>query len=343
MRCDEIITEAQLTPGQVKAIKVKIEGYQDEIRKLNRQKMQLDDRFKYQDYPDDPELKDKIEKYIEAYTNAIEKAKAELTDKEDNRGFNNLITGIKKNCSDIVDFYRANRMFFYTGFKNAADAPALYAKSPSKIIVPDFYNSRNFAEVADMIEDYYDFASFDHAILANSYYPNTTSDNRKPYMIFPLNGFKYFYTKRRINLTIREQEITKLFDKDLVFEGWRKFVSDPDMLAKFIDAGAGISEFDQGSVRWYGGFMGEDNYKSQLMAIDTLAEKGELDIDWDRMGNWRSWVTKESFDAVFNIDNQSLKFPAGQEVDIVFNTPAIYAIEQKYVQQVRSALGIGNY
>ena len=52
MRCDEIITEAPLSPGQVKAIKVKIEGYQDEIRKLNRQKLQLDDRFKYQEFPD---------------------------------------------------------------------------------------------------------------------------------------------------------------------------------------------------------------------------------------------------------------------------------------------------
>jgi hypothetical protein len=68
MRYNDLITtpaelfEAQLTPGQVKAIKLKINDYEAELQKLNRKKYDLDDKFMYGDFP--KEIKDKVVQFI---------------------------------------------------------------------------------------------------------------------------------------------------------------------------------------------------------------------------------------------------------------------------------------
>lgn len=343
MRYNELITEAQLTPGQVKAIKVKIGQYEEELRKLNLQQNKLDDMYRYRDYPQDSDLQAKLDNYVKAYTDAIQKLRDELKGKEDNKAFYNLMAGIQKNCSEIIEFYKKSKSFLYAGFKNAGDHSALFAKSPEHIVVPKFYDERNFSEVSYMIEQFYDFGNFNNAILANGYYSNVTQDGRKSFLIFPANGFKFFYSKRRTNLTMRDREIPRLFDKDLLLEGWQKFVADDAMYEKFIAAGAKIESRGKDVIAWYGGFMGEDNYENHLAAIDTLAENGELDVDWDRMGNWVSWVSKNSFDKEFMMSDQNLVNAIGLEVDMVVNTPTVYAIDANNKKQVAEVLGIGLY
>lgn len=343
MRYNELTMEAQLTPGQVKAIKVEIGKYEEELRKLNQKKNSLDDQFMFGAHPDDPVLADKIQKYIDAYTAAIDKMKAELAGKNDNKGFGNLIAGIKKNCSEALAIYKKYDTFLYAGFKNAKDHSALYAKSPSQIVVPEFYNTRNFAEIADLIQDFYDFGNFNDAILASTYSPNANSDGREAFIIFPVNGFKYFYTRGKTQLNIRTNDIPELFDKDELRRGWKTFVEDQNILRKFVAAGAKIGDTGKDAVGWYEGFMGMDNYQTHLTAIDTLVENGDVDQDWMYYSSWTKWVTKESFEKSFKMGNTSLEDAAYNGNDVVVNTKAVYAISVKYKRQVQQMLGMGMY
>jgi hypothetical protein len=343
MRYDELITdstallEAQLTPGQIKAIKVKIGEYEEQLRKLRYQKNELDDKFVYGNFP--PELKDKVNAYVDKYTQAIKELEDQLKQNNKTDKFDNLMAGIKKNCSDIVNLYTKSREFFYSGFKN--DQTVIYGKPPSHLNLGDHYE--NGEDVQNLLEHHYDNISFDNAILATSNAYNAGNNGRTPYIIFPRNGYKFFWPSQEAHFNASNSSIIQLMDYDTVKRGWEYFVNDPEMFKKFQLAGANIYDPQQEYIRYGNGFMGKYDYESQLKAIDKLASEGQLDADWEYMGRWTSWVTKESLDKYFNIQTDDIGRALSYSHDCIINTSAFYAINAKYKKYVFEALKLGHY
>lgn len=343
MRYNDLITtpaelfEAQLSPGQVKAIKLQINDYEEELRKLARKRNELDDKFVYGTFP--KELKDKVNAYVDAYTKAIDDLKNKIKQSNVNPQFDNFIAGIKKNCSEIVSQYRQRGRAFYTGFKNAGQ-PALYGKPPSHLNLDDYHAHRNGGEIQYLIENFFDDMSFENAILASSDSYEASNDGRTPYLVFPRNGFKYFWSQEVTNLSYPSNTLSRLFDYDTLLEGWKVFVKDEEMYKKFIQAGADIPYTAIEYVGQPDGFMGRYVWESQVRAFDKMHEEGTLPDGWDRMTRWVSWVSKESFNKQFDMKTDQLERALSYGHDCVINTSGIYAIHSKFKNQVFKALNI---
>lgn len=343
MRYNDLITtpaellEAQLTPGQVKAIKLQINDYEAELQKLNRKKYDLDDKFVYGDFP--KELKDKVDAYIAAYTKAIDELKNKLKQSSANPQFDNFIAGIKKNCSEIVNVYQTRGRAFYTGFKNAGQ-PALYGKPPSHLNLDDYHAHRNGGDIQYLIENLFDDMSFENAIFATNDAYEVSTDGRTPYLVFPRNGFKYFWSQESTGLNITQSAVWRLFDDDMLRDGWKVFIDNPDMFAKFKDAGADITYTEEQYIGQPDGFMGKYTWESQVRALDRMYTEGTLPDGWDRMTRWVSWVSKESFNKHFDMKTNEIERVLSYGHDCIINTSGVYAIHQKYKNQVYKALGI---
>ena len=343
MRYNDLITtpaellEAQLTPGQVKAIEIKINDYEEELRKLKYKKYDLDDKFVHGDFP--KELKDKVDAYVAAYTKAIDELQNKLKQSSANPQFDNFIAGIKKNCSDIVSLYQSRGRVFYTGFKISGQT-ALYGKPDARLNLGDYHSNRNGEEVQWLIENLFDDMSFDNAVFATSDSYEASKGSRNPYIIFPRNGFKYFWSLESSGLNIPDQTIWRLFDEDVLMGGWNKFVNDPEMLAKFRAAGAEISYEEKTDIKQPDGFMGKYAWESQLRAIRKLVESGDLAESWLDMTKWTSWVTKESFNKLYDMQTDDLTKALSYGHDCIINTSGVYALNQKYRNQVFKALNI---
>lgn len=344
MRYNDLIydplLEAQLTPGQVKAIELKIKDYEEDLRKLRRQKSELDDKFIYGNFP--KQLKDKVNAYIDAYSKAIKDLEDKIKQQGKSKQFDNFIAGIEKNCSEILEVYRQRGKTFYSGFRYTSGNPAVYGKPPAKLELGSYYFSRYGSEIQTIIENLFDEVSFESAILANADAYESTTDGRSPFMVFPRNGFKFFWSEDQSQLNISETYITKLFDYDYIEEAWETFINDPDMLKAFIDAGG---DYDPNySKREYigqsDGFMGRWNYKGNIRAISELTTKGIADDKWTYMDRWTAWVSKESFQRFFNLKTTDIVRPLGYNHDCVINTTGVYGIQQKFRKQVFDALRI---
>lgn len=343
MRYNDLITtpaelfEAQLTPGQVKAIKLQINDYEEELRKLNRKKNELDDKFVYSDFP--KELKDKVDAYVAAYTKAIDELKNKIQQANVNPQFDNFIAGIKKNCSEILSSYQSRGRVFYSGFKNAGQ-PALYGKPSANLNLDDYRAARNGGDVQYLIELLYDNMSFENAVFATSDSYEASSDGRTPYIIFPRNGFKYFWPQEITTLGYPSSALYKLFDPDLVRDAWKVFVGDTKMFAEFKKAGAELSYPAEEYIGTADGFMGRYEWESQIRALDKMFENGTLPDGWDRMTRWVSWVSRESFNSIFDMKTDDLERVLSYGHDCIINTSGIYAIHSKFKNQVFKALNI---
>lgn len=332
MRYVDLITnnstffEAQLTPGQIKDIKLKINNYEEELRDLRDKKRNLDNKFLYGKFP--PELKDKLDAYIIAYTNAIQDLEDQLRQKNDNTQFDKLMTGIKKNCGEIIKEYKRTNRVFYSSYSNDRSI-ASYSKPPNKLNLGD-YRSRG-KDIQYLIEHLYDEVSFDNAILATSSYSDITGE---PYIIFPRDGFKFFYPNNRSTFSISDIRTSKLFDKSVVEERWNAIVSNPKTFAKFKEIAGDIDDVDY--------FMDIYNFDTQIAAIEKMVKGGDLPPDWAKMVDWRSWVTRESFNDYYQIKTAYIDESLYAGTDCIINTSGVYAIHRKFQSQVFNSLfGVG--
>lgn len=343
MRYHEIETnaldllEAQLTPGQVKAIKLKISDYQKQLRDLENKKYELDREFAGNEMPE--ELKDKIDAYVTAYTNAIEKLKDQLKQQNSDADLERFLAGIKKNCSEILDLYKSNGRVFYSGFKNAANETAIYGKPPEQPAVPDSYRQRYFDELSTLIE-MHDLASFDHSVLATTDSYDAAQDGRTAYMIFPRNGFKFFYAKNLEQFYTGEARIPRLFDRDELSMGWKYFVGDADRFAKFKAAGGVMYDSSEKYAGSDDGFMGRYTWKNNIETIDKMYTKGEIPDDWMYHTSWTTWVSKDSLQKALQISHTDLSYALRNGNEAFIQASGVYGINEKYYGKIVKALGI---
>lgn len=341
MRYDDLIydplMEAKLSPGEVKAIELKIDQYEDELAKLKKLEMRYDDMFSpfSSDFP--KELEDKIEAYRQKYTQAIADLKEKLKQDYPMTKFDNFMAGIKKNCKEILSYYQRYDYgtFFYSGFKNAKQS-ALYGKPPAEAVFPSSYAAEDFRWLT---EERADIRMFDNALLANSDAYYATSDDRNAYMIFPRDGFKYFYLKGSENMNIDDSRAIYLFDKDEMARAWEVFVGDESVREKFLAAGAELYYPEKGSIGAPEGFMGRYTWRRQLRAIDRLAEQGIVDDIWGYHSDWKNWVSKATYYDYFKPQiNTNLEYALRSNYDVIIQTSGVYAINAKYRIQVEKAL-----
>jgi hypothetical protein len=348
MRFNELTFEAEVMPGQVKPIKVKIAQYQQELRDLERKQDQLDNQFRFGDLnnfsgPEYEELRDKLAAYINAYTDKIEQLKAELSGKHSDKGFDNFIAGLQKNCSEVIKFYRERRKFIYAGFQNAIDQTAMYARLPTRVVMPHAYENKHFREISNLVEKF-NLGSFNSAVLCNGFPYEVSQDGRHPFIIFPVNGFKYFYPMTQPRLRIDDRNIPTTMDKMIKHQAWKKLVGDPAMLEKFRAAGAeNLTEIDELDIGYTGGFLGPSGFRSHLKAIGTMVDDGTLDSSWADKELWENWVTEKSFQLQFNIDDKNLGWALSNQNDVIINAPAVYAINMHHSRAIQDAIGMKDY
>ena len=349
MRYNDLITdpielfEAELTPGQVKSIELKIQNYEEELRKLRRQKMELDDKFIYGNFP--KQLKDKVNAYIDAYSKAIYDLESKLKNQGSSKQFENFIAGIKKNCSEILVPYKQMGKMFYAGFKNSENQTALYSKPNAKLELGSHYPARHGTEIQELIERLFPEVSFNNAILVNSDAYEVSQGSRTPFMIFPRNGFKFFWSQDQSQLAVADAYMHHLFDSDLLIQAWETFIGDPAMYQKFIAAG-GELESPYNKKEYIGtsdGFMGRWSMSNNLRTIAKLVAQGDVDSKWSSMANWTSLVSKNSFQKFYDLKTDEIARPLGYAHDCVINTSGVYGIHFQFRKQVLDALGIGTY
>lgn len=331
------LLEAQLTPGQVKAIKLKISDYQKQLRELENKRYELDRQFVDTDLPE--ELKDKIDAYVNAYTNAIEKLKDQLKQENSDTDLERFLAGVEKNCSEIISVYKNAGRVLYSGFKNAENQTAIYGKPPARPSVPESYKQRYFDELSELVEQH-DLANFDNTVMATTDGYDAATDGRTAYMIFPRNGFKFFYSKGLEQFYTGETRVPRLFDWDEVKRGWKYFIENPEMFEKFRAAGGVVYETSSKYLGTDDGFMGRYAWKNNIAAIDKMHEKGEIDDDWGYYTNWTTWVSRESLQKSLEIAHTDLSYVMRNGNDVFIQASGIYGINAKYYNKILRALGI---
>lgn len=341
MRYDDLIynpiNEAQLTPGQVKAIKIKINDYEKELRDLRRKKDELDDKFVYSNVP--KAVKDKVDAYVAAYTREIEKLKSQLQQQSANPKFDNFIAGIKKNCSEIVKTYQQVHRFFYAGFANAKDQTALYGKPKDKLNMDDYHGAGNGGEVQKLIETFYPDLTFESAVYASSDVYEI-SHGKTAYIIFPKNGFKFFYPYETTNLRISPSSVYRLFDRGLLKAAHNDIINDKQMFVKFKAAGGDIPYPQSEYVGESDGFMGRYTWENNVSTIEAMVNNGELSKVWRHFTKWSGWASRQSLDSYYGIKSNDIHIPLNYGHDCIISTSGLYAINYDYRKQVERALGI---
>ncbi len=337
MRYNDIIYdplfEAQLSPGEIRDIKIQIKDYEDEIYKLQRKKRELDDQFYFGSFPS--EIQNKVNAYIEAYTKEIEKLQNELKNAPQDPKFNNLMNGIKKNCSEIVAVYKKERAFLYADFNGTSNQTAFYT-IPKKLKLSNYYG--NAAYIQTLIEKYYPEQTFESSLQVSSF--GSSSD---AYVLFPRNGFTTFWSPNMEQLDLSEGSIPRLFDRDIIGKAWDTFIGDEEMFWKFKAVGGDTYYKEKTYIGEADGFMGRYNYIQNIKAIEKLIDRGVVGEEWKPYTSWLNWVSESSFKKYFNFTTGDVTKLIREGHSAIMYAPGVYAIQQKYRKQIVSALGIEGF
>jgi hypothetical protein len=344
MRYNELIidplNEAQLSPGEVREIKLKLSEYEAKLDELKRKENKLRNEIDYNIDSFPKELHDKINAYIAAYTREINKLKDQLKADYPEDSFNNFVAGIRKNCSEIVDFYKTYRTFLYTGFKNAQGKTALYGKPPAKIDVPNYYRERRFDDLAEMLEDKFKIASFDNCLLASGDAFDVNTDGRTAFIIFPRNGFKYFYMGGIEKFMLSDARIAKLFDKDIIKAAWDYFIGNPQMFEDFKSAGGFAYEWGKDYAGTIDGFMGRYQWENNVATITKLVKANLVSDEMQQFMYLKNWVSYKSFSEGVELKTENIKTAMSYGYDIALSANAVYAVSTKLQTKMERALGM---
>jgi transcription antitermination factor NusG len=337
-KIDSIIMEAEVKPGEKKEISFKIAKLEKLREKINIYKNSLSSIARANLPPELLDDRDNLHKKLEQIISKIEHEHNELFRKYHNSDvpikLSNLLRGIRKNCSQIIKIYQQindyddynKKRFLYRGIRSYEDA--LYGKPFDARRPKD-----SVLEINQLADKALTNAGF-KARRTNSIF--TTSNKEQAsnygnvYIIFPVDGFDFTYSRRNSDLVLNEgfmeyfvdedvkKSLKELLKSELKKDGPAKNV----MLSVFKD-----EKYIDNT------FLNNSNMLSNhIESIRKLIEKGILPektqtLLKNLLTNYDNFINQMQFDNT-NIYNAIL---SNNEIYI---SGAYYAIKASYVSEI---------
>lgn len=330
------LVEAEVKPGERKGISLKIAKLEKMLKKINDYQETASSMHSMK-VPDS--VAGEYEKVKQGIYDEIEKLSLEKDQFKGEKNnlptkFYNLMQGIAKNCTQIIQAYtelnpdfKANKaVVFYRGIKSNEDA--LYGKpfderrvmtSSSKL--SDLFNSSMAAAGFEARRDNTSFVSSDK---------NQASGYGKLYVMFPKDGFKFSWSRNTKDLILDRSSYSKMVD-------YEKLIPLKDAILKNREK---LNSYEYDFA--FSDLLGDWNLDRTLEAAKRAIGNGLLPKDLEPLTDIENIVTPESLVKGFELDQEDLLGAIKSEKE-VYVRGAYYAVQESYMKEIMKFLELQAY
>lgn len=336
--------EAKLSPGDRKAIQLKINDYQKALDDVSRHVRKLSS---IGNAPVIPGTEKELEDLKKAYQDMIDRLKAKLNEPQEEDDLERYMKAIVKNCKTVVSACKRTDMLLYRGTKETA--PAFYGKPFDERYAKD--SNRN-------LSDAFNSALADAGVIArrdNSMFTTTNKSfaqgfGHNLYIIFPRDPMHFTWSDKIKDLVINEEFMFDMVDPETVKDIMRAVWSKPETKEAFIEAFR-TKGYHHGATIGFD----FDNYPSNSTSADYTpftkynfqtsveALRGVLPLlgpEYQRYDVFKNWVDAEAIIKNFGLHiDEDLEGAFKQRYEITVRAE-YYAIEAKHEKRVREYLGM---
>lgn len=248
--------------------------------------------------------------------------------------FYNLMQGIAKNCTQIVqaytelnpDFKAGKAKVFYRGIKSSEDA--VYGKPfderrvmTSSSELSNIFNNRMKEAGFEARRDNSSFVSADK---------NQASGYGKLYVMFPKDGFSFSWSRNTKDLILDRGSYSKMIDYDKVIPLKDAILTNKDKLNSY--------EYDFS----FSDLLGEWNLDGTLKSAKKAIDNGILSKDLEPLTELENIITPESLTKGFELDQEDLTGAIESERE-VYVRGAYYAVAESYLKEIMKFLELKVY
>lgn len=334
----------KISPGERKAIQLKINDYEKALRDIQRHEMHLGN---IGNAPVIPGTEKELEDLKQSYQDMIDKLKAKMNEPQKEDGLARYMQAITKNCKTVVAACKSTDMLLYRGTKESASAfygkpfDQRYAKDSERELSQAFNDALKEAGVV---------ARRDNSMFTttNKSFANGFGNNL--YIIFPRDPMHFTWSDKIKDLVINHEFMMDMVDPETVKEIMRAVWSKPETKERFIDVfqrrayigGARIGfDFDNypdnDTSADYTPFT-KHNFHTSFESLKEVLPM--LGSDFDKYADFKNWVDPEAVIANFGLHvDEDLEGAFNQRYEITVRAE-YYAIDAKYERRVREMLGM---
>ena len=330
-----------LSPGGKRALQVQIDTLEEKYQELKRYHTQIKQFMSK--IP--PGLEQDLLSLEKQYKAAIEIETAALKDAFNQTKTYKLLDGIKNKCSDAVAAMQSTGRVLYRGTSYTQD---IYIGKP--------FTDRRTTTSHQKIQEVYDNAIAKEgfkALRSNSIFTSTSREfatgfGNHLYIIFPVNGFDFTWSKTIKDIIIKTRHVANWLDNNIVTALWDKIFTNDAAKNRFlelVDMDQSDGDPDDGNIPYVykkayilesDGFFGSSRLATDLKAMQQLAAEGLIEGVPTEMSEL---VSSEKVVKNMNLshENFAAALNSGHEICI---HGTYYAISHKYLPLIKTVLKI---
>lgn len=324
------LMEAEVKPGERKeisfrlerldSISSKLQSYKKSLSHLNLARDPLPPELEKSVIAVQDQLDTEIKKVETAYNSLYEKSTSEHGTPVK---MENLFKALQKNCKQIIKVYKdlnkntfTKKQFLYRGVRSSSDA--LYGK-PFDARNPKDSNSELHQMLNDAMKSGGFVARRDNATFVTGDRGQASGYGHSLYVIFPVDGFKYTWSRTEKDVVLGGDTYEKIYDKQILSE----------IREKIQEAKKEHPELtlDPNEVFRYG-----HNYDADIRRIGYAVSAGQLSRDVLLMAE-NDLITDESIIDYFDFSDEDL-FDAIVSKKEIYLSGAYYAVNASHMQEL---------
>lgn len=329
-----------LTPGAKRNLKIHIADLEDKYNQIRRYHSSLSQFMSMMP----PGLEEDLIQLEKEYKEAIEAELQLLKGSMQDARVYKFLDGVTSKCSDAVNAMRQAGTLLYRGTSNAGD---IYIGKP--------HNNRRVMTSSSTAQEIYDEkiaqAGF-KALRGNSIF--TSGDTglafnfgSSKYMIFPVNGFQFTWSRSKRDIVIGADDIRYWMDEDLIESIWSKVFLNPELKKEFmnrmgmsyyLDKDYLPSDFAKDNIGSYDGFLGYSNGETHLKKLKAMEADNLISGIPDKI---EDLITPEQVVKYMDLTHEDFVGALKSQNEICIRG-TYYAVHYKHYQMVKQYLKIGD-
>lgn len=334
----------KISPGERKAIQLKINDYEKALRDIQRHEMHLGN---IGNAPVIPGTEKELEDLKKSYQDMIDQLKAKMNEPQKEDGLARYMQAITKNCKTVVAACKKTDMLLYRGTKETS--PAFYGKP---------FDQRYAKDSERELSQAFNAALKEAGVVArrdNSMFTTTNKSfaqgfGNNLYIIFPRDPMHFTWSDKIKDLVINHEFMLDMVDPEKIKNVMRAIWDDEDAKQRFIElfqrksyiAGASVDfDFDNypnnHTSADYTPFT-KYNFHTSFESLKEVVPM--LDSEFSDYDRFETLVDPEAIIANFGLHiDENLEGAFKQRYEITVRAE-YYAIEAKYERRVREMLGM---
>jgi len=238
----DIINEAKVQPGDVKNIHFKLNKLDKLEKEIRAQQVNLSQMGTMKLPPEIQKQMDEVKNKLAEKITEIQTAKEAMEQQynSDTRPvkMTNLFNALAKHCKEIITVYKnlnknfesyspgTRPRFLFRGIH--ADSDAVYGKPFEKR--RPMTSNRGIADAVNELMTKSGFkANRENAMFTSGAYSQASSYGNKVYVMFPVDGFDFSYSRKVRDLVLGSDDFRKIIDKDAQDELIDAYENDPNL------------------------------------------------------------------------------------------------------------------